>query len=208
MTHRWAWLRTTCSNAPHDAAAGALTIVLHQDVHYAVITAAACCGPCAKGCAARWRSATRGSRSSPRRTSHDTGPIPLHNPRRTGDEEIHQLARRSGGREPAGPRAWPTTSCCAERDPLSSPAHAQAGRGGADLRRRLGPRAAAHRLRRAAACSMRPARARCSLRPRPTRCSPRHSRQAGRGVLFIVKNYAGDAMNFQMASDMLRHASA
>ena len=26
---------------------------------------------------------------------------------------------------------------------------------------------------------------------------------AGRGVLFIVKNYAGDTMNFQMASEML-----
>src|SRR5437764_12550509 len=26
---------------------------------------------------------------------------------------------------------------------------------------------------------------------------------AGRGVLFVVKNYAGDTMNFQMASEML-----
>jgi dihydroxyacetone kinase-like protein len=30
-----------------------------------------------------------------------------------------------------------------------------------------------------------------------------HSVNAGRGVLFIVKNYAGDRLNFQMASDML-----
>ena len=30
-----------------------------------------------------------------------------------------------------------------------------------------------------------------------------HAAQAGRGVLFIVKNYAGDTMNFQMASEML-----
>ena len=30
-----------------------------------------------------------------------------------------------------------------------------------------------------------------------------HAVEAGRGVLFIVKNYAGDRLNFQMASDML-----
>jgi phosphoenolpyruvate---glycerone phosphotransferase subunit DhaK len=30
-----------------------------------------------------------------------------------------------------------------------------------------------------------------------------HAVEAGRGVLFIVKNYAGDTMNFQMASEML-----
>lgn len=30
-----------------------------------------------------------------------------------------------------------------------------------------------------------------------------HSVNGGRGVLFIVKNYAGDRLNFQMASDML-----
>ena len=30
-----------------------------------------------------------------------------------------------------------------------------------------------------------------------------HGVNAGRGVLFIVKNYAGDRLNFQMASDML-----
>jgi dihydroxyacetone kinase-like protein len=30
-----------------------------------------------------------------------------------------------------------------------------------------------------------------------------HAVDAGRGVLFIVKNYAGDRLNFQMASDML-----
>jgi len=30
-----------------------------------------------------------------------------------------------------------------------------------------------------------------------------HAVNAGRGVLFIVKNYAGDRLNFQMASDML-----
>ena len=47
-----------------------------------------------------------------------------------------------------------------------------AGQGRADLRRRLGPRAAARRLRRARACSTPPARARCSPRRCPTRCSP------------------------------------
>src|SRR6185436_2767326 len=30
----------------------------------------------------------------------------------------------------------------------------------------------------------------------------------GRGVLFIVKNYAGDGMNFQMAAEMLETANA
>jgi len=32
--------------------------------------------------------------------------------------------------------------------------------------------------------------------------------EAGRGVLFIVKNYAGDGMNFQMASEMLETENA
>lgn len=32
--------------------------------------------------------------------------------------------------------------------------------------------------------------------------------QSGRGVLFIVKNYAGDSMNFQMASEMLEFENA
>jgi len=35
-----------------------------------------------------------------------------------------------------------------------------------------------------------------------------HSVDAGRGVLFIVKNYAGDTMNFQMASEMLEIENA
>src|SRR5688572_6259270 len=32
--------------------------------------------------------------------------------------------------------------------------------------------------------------------------------EAGQGVLFIVKNYAGDGMNFQMASEMLETENA
>jgi dihydroxyacetone kinase-like protein len=55
----------------------------------------------------------------------------------------------------------------------------------------------------AAACSTPPAPARCSPRRRPTRCWPRRRHRIGRGVLFIVKNYAGDSMNFQIASEML-----
>src|SRR6201986_778802 len=35
-----------------------------------------------------------------------------------------------------------------------------------------------------------------------------HAADAGRGVLFIVKNYAGDTMNFQMASEMLEIENA
>jgi dihydroxyacetone kinase-like protein len=35
-----------------------------------------------------------------------------------------------------------------------------------------------------------------------------HAAHAGRGVLFIVKNYAGDTMNFQIASEMLEIENA
>ena len=59
------------------------------------------------------------------------------------------------------------------------------------------------------ACSMRPALARCSPRRRPIRWSqppPPSRRQAG--VLFIVKNYAGDCMNFEMAAEFCDGATA
>ena len=82
---------------------------------------------------------------------------------------------------------------------------ARAGQGGARLRRRLRPRADARRLRRAWACSTRPARARSSRRPRPTRCSrpPRRS-TAAPACVHIVKNYTGDIMNFEMAAELAR----
>ena len=57
------------------------------------------------------------------------------------------------------------------------------------------------------ACSTPPAPARSSPRRRPTRCSrPREAVDGGAGVLFIVKNYEGDVMNFDMAAEMCRAA--
>src|SRR4249919_4188211 len=35
-----------------------------------------------------------------------------------------------------------------------------------------------------------------------------HAVDAGRGVLFIVKNYSGDMMNFQMAAEMVEQENA
>ncbi len=82
------------------------------------------------------------------------------------------------------------------RDP-----HARQGR--ADLRRRLRPRAAARRLRRHSACSTPPVPARSSPRRRPTRWSPPPRRSTpAPACLFIVKNYEGDVMNFEMAAEM------
>ena len=55
----------------------------------------------------------------------------------------------------------------------------------------------------ATACSTPPAPARSSPRPRPTRCWRRpQAVDTGAGVLFIVKNYEGDVMNFEMAAEM------
>ena len=55
----------------------------------------------------------------------------------------------------------------------------------------------------ATACSTPPVPARSSPRRRPTRWSRRRPRSnTGAGVLFIVKNYEGDVMNFEMAAEM------
>ena len=55
----------------------------------------------------------------------------------------------------------------------------------------------------ATACSTPPVPARSSPRRRPTRWSRRRpSVDTGAGVLFIVKNYEGDVMNFEMAAEM------
>ena len=90
------------------------------------------------------------------------------------------------------------------RAQIRAPQDADARQGRADLRRRRGPRAAARRASSASACSTPPAPARSSPRRRPTRCSAAaEAVDQGAGVLFIVKNYEGDVMNFEMAAEML-----
>ena len=64
-------------------------------------------------------------------------------------------------------------------------------------------RAAARRVRRARACWTRPVPARCSPpRCRTRWCAPRPPSTAAPGVLFVVKNYTGDVLNFEMAAEL------
>ena len=61
----------------------------------------------------------------------------------------------------------------------------------------------------AAECSTPHARDRFSLRRRPTRSWRRPTAVGGKaGVLFIVKNYAGDCMNFEMAAEVFEGPAA
>ena len=79
----------------------------------------------------------------------------------------------------------------------------EAGKGGADLRRRLGSRAAARRLRgsrHAGRGLPGPGVHVADARPDGGRRRKPWNR---RRLLFIVKNYEGDVMNFQMAAEML-----
>ena len=89
------------------------------------------------------------------------------------------------------------------RPQVRPPQDAEARQGRADLGRRLRPRAAAWRVRRSR-------HARCRLpRPglhladaRPDDGGGRGGRTPAPACLFIVKNYEGDVMNFDMAAEM------
>ena len=77
-----------------------------------------------------------------------------------------------------------------------------AGQGRPRLRRRVGPRALARRLRR-----LRHARRRLPgevfTSPVPDQMLPATQKvDGGAGVLHIVKNYTGDVLNFQMAAEL------
>ena len=79
------------------------------------------------------------------------------------------------------------------------------GQGRAHLRRRLGPRADARRLRRARACSTRPVPGEVFTSPTPDQMlEATKAVDGGAGVLHIVKNYTGDVMNFEMAAELGR----
>ena len=66
-----------------------------------------------------------------------------------------------------------------------------------------GPRADARRLRRAWACSTRPARVPSSRRRCPDQMlAATKAVDGGAGVLHIVKNYTGDIMNFELAAEL------
>ena len=51
-------------------------------------------------------------------------------------------------------------------------------------------------------CWTPPAPARCSRRRCPTRCEATKAVDGGAGVLYIVKNYTGDVLNFEMAAEL------
>ena len=96
---------------------------------------------------------------------------PSNQIRRNSHEEAHQRPERRRGRGTARHRGG--TPRPAGRPPEQDHLprrRPEAGQGRHHLRRRLGPRAAARRVRRARACSTPPAPARCSPRRCPTRC--------------------------------------
>ena len=132
--------------------ADAAPYVLHQDVHYAVMTAAARAAAAVRRSARRpGREQPAASRSSLRRTWHDRRPC--------GDHNRPNTRTRAAMKKFTNSRATSCTKACWG----SVAAHAQLvavhdgpafvmrrspnPAGGADLRRRLGPRAPAYRLR-------------------------------------------------------------
>ena len=79
------------------------------------------------------------------KTWHDNR---AHSSGRNRDEEVHQFGRRLRAPRRGGARDGARRAARAQRgSPVRAPPRGQAGPGGAGRRRRLGPRAAAHRLR-------------------------------------------------------------
>ena len=112
--------------------------------------------------------------------------------------------RRPGGAGRNGRR--PSRRCCGSTSTTSSCIRADApvaGQGRPGLRRRLGSRAAARRLRRRSACSMRPVPGAVFTSPVPDQmAAATRAVDGGAGVLHIVKNYTGDVLNFRMAAEL------
>ena len=116
--------------------------------------------------------------------------------------EPEDVGQGVAGRPRGRARRPPARTMSRAQIVVRSDAPVRQGRTG--LRRRLWPRAAARRVRRAGHARRRLSRVRSSPRRPDQMLAATKAVDGGAGVIHIVKNYTGDVMNFKLAAETRR----